>query len=145
MTQLVDQLKVCLASTFAFYLKAHQFHWNVEGPNFAQYHAFLGDLYNEVWGSVDTIAEHIRILDAYAPGGLRRFASLSVLEDQLNIPTAISMIRELHADNNKLIEILKTTNEMAEKEGEIGLANFIQERIDVHSKHSWMLRSIGKQ
>lgn len=64
---LKDKLKQVLGTSFAFYIKAAGFHWNIEGPNFPQYHAFLGDLYNEVYGSIDQLAEIIRQLDSYAP------------------------------------------------------------------------------
>ena len=144
MEPLVNQMKVVLASTFAFYLKAHNFHWNVEGPDFAQYHGFLGDLYEEVFGAVDPIAEHIRTLNAYAPGSLSRFSQLSVIDDQINIPNAIKMIKELELDNNKLKGELIKAYKLAEAANEAGLSNFLQDRIDIHAKHGWMLRSIGK-
>lgn len=144
MDELVQQMKIVLASTFAFYLKTHNFHWNVEGPDFAQYHEFLGNLYEEAFGAVDPIAEHIRALNSYAPGSLSRFSQLSVIDDQINIPTALKMIKELELDNTKLKLELNKAYKLAESAGEIGLANFLQDRIDIHSKHGWMLRSIGK-
>jgi starvation-inducible DNA-binding protein len=144
MDQLVQQLKVVLGSTFAFYLKAHNFHWNIEGPNFPQYHSFLDGLYNEVWGAVDAIAEHIRALDAYAPGSLGRFSQLSVVDDQINIPNARAMFSELESDNQKVIAELTKAYVLAEKENKPGLSNFMQDRIDIHSKHGWMLKATGK-
>lgn len=144
MNDLTEQMKVCLASVFAFYLKTHNFHWNVEGPNFPQYHSFLDGLYNDVWESVDKFGEQIRTLNSYAPGSLSRFTTLSVIDDQLNIPSALKMIKELEMDNKKLIEELKKANTLAEKSNAVGLANFLQDRIDTHYKHDWMLRSIGK-
>ncbi|CAB4140835.1 Dps DNA-binding ferritin-like protein (oxidative damage protectant) [uncultured Caudovirales phage] len=144
MDELVQQMKVVLASTFAFYLKAHNFHWNVEGPNFPQYHSFLGDVYNEVWGAVDGIAEHIRTLDAYAPGSLSRFSQLSVVDDQLNIPNAKAMLAELASDNEKLIGELQKSFRLADAAGKDGVSNFLQDRIDAHTKHGWMLKATGK-
>ncbi len=144
MNDLTEQMKVCLASVFAFYLKTHNFHWNVEGPNFPQYHSFLDGLYNDIWESVDKFGEQIRTLNSYAPGSLSRFTTLSVIDDQLNIPSALKMIKELEMDNKKLIEELKKANTLAEKSNAVGLANFLQDRIDTHYKHDWMLRSIGK-
>ena len=102
MTELVDQMKVVLASTFSLYLKAHNFHWNIEGPDFVQYHEYLNDFYGELWGAVDTIAEHIRTLNAYAPGSLSRFSQLSVVDDQINVPPASKMFKELEQNNAKL-------------------------------------------
>jgi starvation-inducible DNA-binding protein len=144
MDQLVQQMKVVLASSFAFYLKAHNFHWNIEGPNFPQYHSFLDGLYNEVWEAVDAIAEHIRALDAYAPGSLGRFSQLSVVDDQINIPNARAMFSELESDNQKVIAELTKAYVLAEKENKPGLSNFMQDRIDIHSKHGWMLKATGK-
>jgi starvation-inducible DNA-binding protein len=144
MNELIQQMKVVLASSFALYLKTHNFHWNVEGPNFPQYHDFLNNLYNEIWLAVDAIAEHIRTLDAYAPGSLGRFTQLSVVDDQLNIPTAKAMFAELESDNQKLISELNKTLRLAESADKHGLANFIQDRIDIHEKHKWMLKATGK-
>jgi starvation-inducible DNA-binding protein len=141
---LKDDLKVLLASEFSFYLKAANFHWNVEGTNFPQYHEFLGNLYAEIYGSIDKIAEYIRTLDSYAPGSLTRFTELSIISDQLKIPRAELMFAELEADNIKLIEYLNHCFGSAEMENQQGIANFIAERLDAHNKHSWMIRSILK-
>ena len=144
MDELVQEMKVTLASTFAFYLKAHGFHWNVEGPNFPQYHEFFGDLWEESFGAVDPLAEHLRTLEAYAPASLSRYTELSIVSDELNIPSAMNMMIKLKADNAKLIDQLTKTQSVAEKEKTMGLANFLQDRIDAHEKHGWMLRSITK-
>jgi starvation-inducible DNA-binding protein len=144
MDKLIQEMKVSLASTFSFYLKAHGFHWNVEGPNFPQYHEFLGDLWEETFGAVDPLAEHLRTLEAFAPASLARYAELSIVSDEPNIPTAANMMVKLTADNAKLIVQLTKTQAEAEKEKKMGLANFLQDRIDAHEKHGWMLRSITK-
>jgi len=144
MKELVDALKVVLADTFALYLKAHYFHWNIEGSNFVQYHGFLDGLYNEVWGAVDAVAEHIRTLDAYAPGSFTRFKELTTITDELAIPSAIAMLTKLEADNQKVIDSLTKAYKLAESANKCGLSNFLQDRIDTHEKHSWMLRSIVK-
>jgi len=144
MAELVDQMKVVLASTFSLYLKAHGFHWNIEGPDFVQYHTYLGEFYGELWGAVDTIAEHIRTLNAYAPGSLSRFSQLSVVDDQINVPSALKMIKELELDNARLKNELTKAYKLAEAAEECGLSNFLQDRIDIHSKHGWFLKSIGK-
>lgn len=144
MEQLVQEMKVSLASTFVFYLKAHNFHWNVEGPNFPQYHEFLGDLWEETFGAVDGIAEHLRTLGYFAPGSLSRFNQLSIIQDEVNIPTAMSMMQKLNSDNTELIDQLTKTQGLAEQEKKMGLANYLQDRIDAHEKHGWMLRSTLK-
>ena len=144
MEQLVQGMKVTLASTFSFYLKAHGFHWNVEGPNFPQYHEFLGGLWEEAFGAIDPIAEHLRTLGAYAPASFLRYKELSLIIDEPNVPEPSSMMSKLRNDNQALIEQLTKTQALAEKEKKMGLANFLQDRIDAHEKHGWMLRSITK-
>lgn len=144
MKELAEQMKLVLASVFSLYLKAHYFHWNVEGKDFYQMHNFLGDFYEEVYGSVDGIAEQIRTLGVYAPGSLKRFSELSKVEDETSIPDPLRMIRILSMDNIIVIEELKKANELAERENAVGLANFLQDRVDKHYKHDWMLKSILK-
>jgi starvation-inducible DNA-binding protein len=144
MDELIEQMKVSLASTFAFYLKAHNFHWNVEGVNFPQFHSFFEGIYTDAWGAVDGIAEHLRTLDSYAPGSLSRFSELSLIKDEVNIPSAIAMMTKLTTDNGTMIEQLTKTQALAEENNKMGLANYLQDRIDAHEKNGWMLRSIIK-
>jgi starvation-inducible DNA-binding protein len=144
MDELIEQMKVSLASTFAFYLKAHNFHWNVEGVNFPQFHSFFEGIYTDAWGAVDGIAEHLRTLDSYAPGSLGRYSELSLIKDEINIPSAIAMMTKLTTDNGTMIEQLTKTQALAEENNKMGLANFLQDRIDAHEKNGWMLRSIIK-
>lgn len=141
---LTQALKVALADTFAFYLKAHGFHWNVTGPNFAEYHKFLGDVWEETFDAVDVIAEGIRTLDSFAPGSLSRFKELATIQDETKIPSAEEMISILEADNKKLLATLHKAYMIAEKDMKHGISNFIQDRITAHEKHGWMLRSFKK-
>lgn len=145
MSVLGDKLKVVLADSFTFMLKSWYFHWNVEGPDFAQYHAFLGDLYLEVQGAVDPIAEHIRTLDEYAPGSYKRYQELSTIDTIETIPDARSMLSTLLADNEKIIKSISdalTVNFSGEQRG---IENFLQDRLDIHQKHGWMLRALTKK
>lgn len=144
MEELIQQMKVSLASVFSLYLKSHNYHWNVTGPNFAQYHDYFGDMYEELFDTIDMYAEEIRKLDAFAPGSLSRFTSLSVIEDEVNVPQASEMFRRLRDDNLKVIQVLTTANDMAEQNSKIGLANFLQDRIQYHDKLNWMLSSFIK-
>jgi len=144
MEDLAEELKVCLASTFSFYLKAHNFHWNVEGPSFPQLHSFFESIYTDAWGAVDGLAEHIRTLDAYAPGSLSRYRELTLITDEMNIPPAASMVAKLSADNEIIIKQLLRAQLVAEKNRKTGLANYLQDRIDIHEKHGWMLRATIK-
>jgi len=126
------------------YLKAHNYHWNVEGSNFPQYHDFFGNLYQELHGAVDPIAEEIRALDAYVPGSLSRFLELTEIEDELSIPNGVEMARRLMVDNQKVIMTLDMAFKLADELDQQGLADFIAGRLDAHKKHGWMLRSITK-
>lgn len=141
---LVDDLKRVQADTFALYAKAHYYHWNVEGPDFVQYHDFLGKLYEELHDAVDVIAEQVRALDSYAPAAHRMLMDLTRIQDDNTIPPALEMMRRLLADNETVMEGLVQAFMSAESAGEIGLADFLTQRVDVHKKHAWMLRSLTK-
>ena len=144
MEQLILQLKRILATSFAMYLKSHNFHWNVEGPDFPEYHEFLGNLYEEVYGSVDEIAENIRMLGAYAPGSFFRYSELSEIDDDVNVPVASQMFLKLKADNETLIGLIRDGIDIAEEAGEPAISNYLQERLNAHQKHGWMLTSLTK-
>lgn len=142
---LSDDLKTLLATEYAFVIKAQLFHWNVEGPDFAQLHEFFGEIYQEVYdNAIDRTAEYIRTLDDYTPGSFERFQELSEIQGQTKIPRARLMIEELLSDNSVMIDLLNRTFESAQSQRQEGIANFIAERIDAHGKHGWMLRSFLK-
>lgn len=142
---LADSLKVLLATSYVFSIKAQNFHWNVEGSDFPQLHEFFGDLYSEVYdNTIDRAAEFIRALDTYTPGSMARFAELSIIQEQTKIPRAQLMIAELYEDNSKMLMLLNEIFPIANETNQ-GIANFIAERIDAHGKHGWMLRSILKK
>jgi starvation-inducible DNA-binding protein len=138
---LIDDLKTLYGSSFVYFAKSFGFHHNVEGPNFPQYHKFLGKIYEDVYDSLDKIAEYIRTLDAYTPGSLMRMLELSVIEEQIKIPRAELMMQELLEDNERMIEILNKCFSAAESENKQGIADFIAGRLDSHEKWGWMLRS----
>jgi starvation-inducible DNA-binding protein len=140
-TQLVEKMKVLLASTFSLYLKAHNYHWNVTGPDFGQYHEFFGDLYEELHGSIDTTAEEIRKLGAFAPGALTRYSEMSVIEDELMIPESAIMFARLANDNDKVINLLYEARAIADEINAFGTVNYLEDRISTHEKHAWMLKS----
>ena len=144
MDTLIEIMRKVLADTFAMYLKAHNYHWNVEGANFPQYHDFFGNLYEELHGAVDPIAEEIRSLNAYAPGSFTRFLELTTIEDETSIPGGVEMARRLSMDNEKVLATLDIAFKLADELDQQGLADFIAGRIDTHKKHGWMLRSITK-
>ena len=145
MEQLIQQLKVILGTNFALYLKAHNYHWNIEGPNFPQYHDFLNGFYNEVFAQTDLIAEHVRYLDSYVPGSMERFLELADIEEAVdNIPSALSMMTQLKSDNDRYIIHLRAGVAAAEQANEPAVGNFLQDLLGAHQKKAWMLRSIIK-
>ena len=141
---LADNLKTLLATEEAFALKAKHFHWNVEGPDFGQLHAFFDSIHEDVYGATDPTAEYIRALNDYAPGSFERFIELSQIPGQTKIPRARLMLEELLANNGQMLDLLNETFQVAIDENQQGIANFIAERIDAHQKHGWMLRSYLK-
>ena len=139
---LVDDLKRVQADTFAMYAKAHFFHWNVTGADFVQYHEFLGEIYEAVFAAVDGLAEHVRQLDSFAPSANRMLQELTHIRSADTIPEALDMFRALDADNDIVMEGIVTAYMGAEAAGELGLSNFLQDRIEYHKKLRWMLKSI---
>lgn len=138
---LADDLKILLASNFAYYLKAHAFHWNVEGPDFGELHKFFQKIYEDSYSAIDHIAEYIRYLDEYAPGSFERYTELSTIAGQTKIPRARLMIEELLANTQQMIDILNTCFESAENENQQGIADFVSQRLSQHGKYYWQLRS----
>ena len=144
MEQLIEQMKIILGTNFGLYFKAHTFHWNVEGPNFAEYHNFLGTLYESVFDQTDPIAEHIRALGSYAPTTLARMMELSKVIDVVAIPSPLVMMSELANDNDKYIVELRAGIALADAADEPAVGNFLQDILDAHQKHGWMLKSFTR-
>ena len=141
MSELTKAAKIAFASEFSFYLKAHNFHWNVEGPDFLEYHDLFGKVYEEVYGSIDDFAEKIRSLGSYMPASYTSLSMLTKIEDEDQVLPKDQMVATLLDDNEKLLKILKMVYDRAEVEGEHGFSNFLAERMDAHRKHGWMLRA----
>lgn len=144
MEQLHQLAKIAFASEFSFYLKAHQFHWNVEGMFFKQLHDLFGGIYEEVYDSIDDFAEKIRSLGAYMPGSYTRFSMLTQIDDETSILEGKEMAAELLKDNEKMKIIFKKLFEASESAGEHGFSDFVAARIDAHDKHGWMLKATLK-
>lgn len=141
---LVETLKVVLASAFSLYLKSHNFHWNVTGPNFIEYHKFLGKFYEEVYESVDGYAEHIRALGKFAPGSLKRFSELTKINDELSVPSAKFMLIKLASDNEDFLNLLRDARKQAIELDEGGVMNYLEGRIDWHEKMQWQLNAFAE-
>jgi starvation-inducible DNA-binding protein len=141
MEQLSISLKIALANTFIMYFKAQSHHWNVVGMNFSQLHDFFGDLYNDLFGAVDAIAEELRALDSDAPRSLSELYQYKTANEGNVSITAEQMLQDLSITNDAVIESLNKSMELAEAANEQGLMDFIAGRIDTHKKHGWMIRS----
>jgi starvation-inducible DNA-binding protein len=144
MNKLQESLKIAFASEFSFYLKAHYFHWNVEGPRFHSLHNLFGDIYEEVFEAIDVFAEQIRATGAYTPGSYQRFTMLTQIDDETSIPEAQVMVSMLLEDAEKMARIYQTLFRMSEEAGEYGLSDFLGSRMDAYKKHAWMLRATLK-
>jgi len=142
---LSDLLKTLLATNFAYYLKAHGFHWNVEGPDFGELHTFFEMIYSDVYEANDAIAEYIRALQEYAPASFERFGELTKIPGQTKIPRARLMLEELLHDNEIMLQLLNECFDVATQERQQGIANFMADRISQHGKFGWQLRSFLKE
>jgi starvation-inducible DNA-binding protein len=142
--ELVQALNKVLGNTFVLYYKTHSYHWNITGADFYEYHTFLQSIYEEVYDAIDTTAEHIRQLDAFAPTSLMKLKNFaSVPEDDTVVPP-MQMIANLVTANDIVILSLMQGYKIAEAAGEIGVSNFLQDRVIAHQKHAWMLKSTLK-
>jgi starvation-inducible DNA-binding protein len=142
--ELIEALNKVLGNTFVMYYKTHSYHWNVEGRSFFADHTFLEEIYTEVYGVVDAIAEHIRYLDAYTPTSLMKLKQYSTIsEDDIVVPP-LQMISNLVQANDVVLLSLMQGYKIAEAAGEIGVSNFLQDRVVAHQKHRWMLKATLK-
>lgn len=144
MEELVSEMKVALATAYTYQLKAHYYHWNVEGADFPQYHQLFGMIYENVDESIDQFAEEIRALDAYAPGSYTRFSELSLVEEDNTLVPASVMIMRLLNDTYIVIEHLTAVYELCENNKKYGLSDFIAGRIDTLNKFAWQLKATLK-
>ena len=142
MEQLIAALRITLANTFELYFKAHGHHWNVEGIEFSQLHDFFGEVYQEVFNSVDPLAEEIRKLDTTVPYGVVAFSKFKTVEDsEIYGKNVKGMLEDLQTTNQSVIESLNTSFKLAEQQNLQGLMDFLAGRISEHEKHAWMIRA----
>jgi starvation-inducible DNA-binding protein len=142
---LSDLMKILLASDFSYYLKAHFFHFNVEGKDFYQYHKFLQKVYEDAYSAIDPLGEFIRTLGEYTPGSFTRYTELSRIPDQTKVPRAQLMLEELLHDSHTMIELLNECFAAATQENKQDIANFIAERLTATNKFIWMLSSFLRE
>lgn len=144
-TNLQDCLKTLLSNEVAMYLKAHGFHWNVEGPMFAMFHEFFQEIYEDVYSSIDPTAEDIRKLGGYAPFTLPTFDKLRDVTDVKTSTDPIAMCVDLYDANEVLIECIDECFKLATDENEQGICNFLAERDNMHKKWRWQLKATIKR
>lgn len=145
MNKLVEQLRKVLATNFALYLKTHMFHWNVEGPNFSDYHAFFSGVYEDLFDQTDTLAEFIRQLNEKAPGSLSVYNAESLVKDEEGFPSAEEMFNKLAFDTQTMITLYEQLYHVAEEAHEHQISNYAADRLAAHKKTAWMVRSILKK
>jgi starvation-inducible DNA-binding protein len=141
MDELTISLRVALANTFLMYFKAHSHHWNVEGIHFSQLHSFFQSLYEDLFDAADLLAEELRALDTKAPKTLSEMYQYKTVNEGVVAETVEEMLQDLVITNDQVVESLNKVIELATKLNKQGLLNSIPERVDVHTKHGWMIRS----
>lgn len=140
--EIASRLAALLADNYTLYLKTHAFHWNVTGPMFNSLHVMFETQYNELWAAVDLVAERIRSLGAFAPGTYSEFAKLSSIKESSGVPRAEDMIRELVAGHEAVVRTARSLFPRVEKAGDEATADLLTQRIQIHEKTAWMLRSL---
>ncbi len=131
-----------LADTYTLYLKTHYFHWNVTGPMFNTLHLMFETQYTELALAVDLVAERIRSLDVYAPGTYRDFAKLTSIKETESVPKAQEMIKELVAGHEAVCRTARSVFPAAEAASDEATADLLTQRLQLHEKTAWMLRSL---
>ena len=139
--EVVRALENLLASSYTLYLKTHNFHWNVKGPMFTTLHTLFETEYTELALAVDTIAERIRALGHPAPGSYAAFQERSAVKERTGVPKAIEMVKELVRDQGTVAEVAREMLRAAEAAGDDASEDLAVQRIQVHEKNAWMLRS----
>ncbi len=142
-SQIAEGLSRVLADSYTLYLKSHNYHWNVEGPMFSTLHAMFEEHYTELATAVDEIAERIRSLGAYAPGSYTAFMRLSSVPEAGNgTPNATTMISDLKDGHEAVAKTAREVFPAAEAGGDEATVDLLTQRIALHEKTAWMLRSL---
>jgi starvation-inducible DNA-binding protein len=134
-----------LADTYVLYLKTHNFHWNVEGPMFQTLHQMFMVQYTEAWNAIDPIAERIRALGHYAPGSYKQYVKLASVKEADGVPKAQQMVRQLIEGQETVARTARSVLPLAEKANDQPTLDLLTQRLDIHEKNAWMLRSLLKK
>ena len=134
-----------LADTYVVYLKTHNFHWNVEGPMFQTLHQMFMEQYTETWNAIDLVAERIRSLGHYAPGTYTEYNKLARIKETPGVPKAEQMVRLLIEGQEAIVKTAREVLPIAEKADDQPTLDLLTQRMQVHEKNAWMLRSLLKK
>jgi len=140
--KIADGLAVVLADSYTLYLKTHNFHWNVTGPMFNTLHLMFEAQYNELALAVDLIAERIRALGYPAPGSYAAYAKLTSIKEAITVPTAEEMIRQLVEGQETVVRTARKIFPLVDKAHDEPTADLLTQRMQIHEKTAWMLRSL---
>ncbi|AJE21817.1 MULTISPECIES: Dps family protein [Azotobacter] len=140
--KIADGLSALLADSYTLYLMTHNFHWNVTGPQFNTLHQMFMTQYTEQWAALDLIAERIRALGFPAPGTYREFAKLASIEEVKGVPKAGEMVRYLVSAQEATARTARKLFPVVDKAGDQPTADLLTQRLEVHEKTAWMLRSL---
>ncbi|MGB5093962.1 MAG: Dps family protein [Parvibaculum sp.] len=140
--KIADGLSRLLADTYTLYHKTHYYHWNVTGPMFNTLHLMFETQYNELWLAIDLIAERIRSLGHFAPGGYKAYAKLTKIEEDDGVPSAEDMLRNLVKGHETVTRTARSIFEAAEAAHDEPTADLLTQRMEASEKTAWMLRSM---
>ena len=137
-----EALSKVLSDTFILYLKTHNFHWNVEGPQFIALHKLFEEQYQDLWNSLDDIAERIRALGQPAPGTTAKFKELAEIRENDRVPPATEMLRKLMSDNETATRTIRAALSTAQAAADEATAGLLANRLTYHEKQLWMMKSM---
>lgn len=138
---IANALNYLLADSYMLYLKTHNYHWNITGIHFQPLHAMFEEQYTELAEAIDVIAEQIRSLGRFAPGSFKAYSKLTSIKEEEDVPTDVEMIKRLLEANEAVIRTARKVLPFCEEAGDEASLDLATERIKVHSKVAWMLRS----
>lgn len=140
--EIAEGLSRLLADSYTLYLKTHNFHWNVTGPMFSTLHLMFEQQYTELAAAVDAIAERIRALGVKAPGSYDEFSRLTSIREETGAPGANEMLSQLVADQETVVQTARSVFPVVDKANDEASADLLTQRMQVHEKTAWMLRSM---
>jgi len=140
--RIAEALSRVLADSYTLYLKTHNFHWNVTGPQFQALHTMFEQHYTELALAVDEVAERIRTLGIFAPGSYAQFSKLTSITEETGVPSSDEMVRQLVQGHEAVARTARSALSVAQEGGDEASLDLLVGRVKVHEKTAWMLRSM---